>query len=101
MVQLWAGMVQTAVIEPLHDRVLVKRIPEPYAGRIKLICSDKSRFAKVLAVGPGKWIDGVFTKTCVQRGDVVLVPGVASKYPDWEEHDEILIQEGDIGAIVG
>jgi len=89
------------MIEPLHDRVLVKRIEEPYKGRIQLICHEKSRFAKVLAVGPGRWIDGEFARTACKPGDVVLLPGIAAKFPDWEERDTILVQEQDVGAIVG
>jgi len=54
-----------------------------------------------LAVGPGVWRDGWFCKTAVKPGDIVLVPGAGGKFPDWEEADQILIQEGDVGAIVG
>lgn len=89
-------------IEPLHDRVLVERIPEPQ-GRIIVpdVARENSKKAKVLAVGPGKWVDGVFTKTAVKPGDIVLIPGAGNTYPDWEKRDTILIQEGDIGGIFG
>lgn len=90
-------------IEPLHDRVLVKRID--FAGWKSLIyipdcAKSTTRLAKVLAVGPGAWRDGVFTKTAVKPGDVVVLPGIAAVMPDWESHDQILVQEGDIGAIL-
>lgn len=91
-------------IEPMHDRVLVQRIPEPERkGLIILadVAKEQTKRAKVIAVGPGRWIDGYFCKTAVKPGDVVLVPGAGNAYPDWEERDTILIQEGDIGAILG
>lgn len=94
----------TRTIEPMHDRVLVQRIPEPERkGLIILadVAKEQTKRAKVLAVGPGAWRDGYFCKTAVKPGDVVLVPGAGNDYPDWEECDTILIQEGDIGAIVG
>jgi co-chaperonin GroES (HSP10) len=91
-------------IEPLHDRVLVERLPQvtetkgiliPEVGRkIAILC-------KVIAVGPGRWEDGVFTTTAVKPGDVVLVPGCGNTHPDWREGQQILIQQADIGAIVG
>jgi co-chaperonin GroES (HSP10) len=91
------------MIQPLHDRVLVERIPEP-EGLIVIAekYRDPSRMAKVVAVGPGRWIDGDFVRTAVKPGDVVHLPGIAAKIPDWDGSDgQILIQEGDIGAIVG
>ena len=89
--------------EPLHNRVLVERLPEERKGLIVIPDSakDVSIFCKVIAVGPGRWEDGVFTKTAVKPGDVVLVPGVANKYPDWQDGEQILITDQDIGAIVG
>jgi chaperonin GroES len=92
-------------VRPMHDRVLVERLPQeektsggiwiPETGRgMAMLC-------KVLAVGPGRWEDGVFTKTAVKPGDVVLVPGAGNRFPDWQAGQQILIQQADIGAIVG
>jgi len=91
------------MIQPLHDRVLVERIPEP-EGTIVIAekYRDPSRMAKVVAVGPGRWIDGEFCKTVVKPGDVVHLPGIAAKISDWDGSEgQILIQEQDIGAILG
>lgn len=91
------------MIQPMHDRVLVERIPEP-EGVIVIAekFRDPSRMAKVIAVGPGKWRDGEFFKTSVKPGDTVHLPGIAAKIPDWDgSNAQILIQEADIGAIVG
>ena len=91
-------------IEPLHDRVLVERMPQvTHSGAIYIpeTGRDIAIFCKVLAVGPGRWIDGEFCKTAVKKGDMVLVPGAGNKFPDWKDGEQIIIQSGDIGAIVG
>ena len=91
------------MIAPMHDRVLVRRI-EQEQGMIGIpeAYRDKAKLCMVVAVGPGRWIDGVFCKTAVKPGDRVLVPGVGGQIPDIELKDgTFLIQSGDIGAIVG
>ncbi len=92
-------------IEPMHDRVLVERLPQEEKTRSGLYIPEVVRkiaiLAKVIAVGPGRWEDGVFCKTAVKPGDTVLVPGCGNTHPDWQAGQQILIQQGDIGAIVG
>lgn len=90
-------------IQPLHDRILVERLPgETKKGKIVIpdCARETSKYAKVIAVGPGKWTDRGFVKTAVKPGDIVLLPGCAAKFPDWEEQDVIMVQEADIGAII-
>lgn len=93
----------TTKIEPMHDRVLVERLDEPQTGLIIIPDAYKKVAVKckVLAVGPGRWEDGVFTKTAVKPGDVVLVPGCGNTHPDWQKGQQIIIQSADIGAILG
>jgi len=89
--------------EPLHDRLLVERMPrETKKGVLYIpdVTQQDSALCKVLKVGPGVWRDGYFCKTAVKPGDTVLVPGAGNKFPDWEAGQQILIQEGDVGAIV-
>lgn len=93
-------------IEPLHDRVVVERLPDEdqeHSGLIYIpeVARKQSMKARVLAVGPGRWIDGVFTKTAVKPGDVVILPGYGGQHPDWEDNQQMIIQEGDIGCILG
>lgn len=49
------------MIEPLRDYVLMERIDEPHKGLIVIpdVAKEKSMKGKVLAVGPGKLIEGV------------------------------------------
>jgi co-chaperonin GroES (HSP10) len=84
-----------AAITPLHDRVLVRRLEQPARSGllwIPDIAQQNSQYAEVIAAGP-KAYD-------VNRGDEVLLPGIAAKYPDWEQSDLMMIQLGDIGGIV-
>ncbi len=87
-------------VEPMHDRVLVERLPE--TPEILLTDRPKAKICKVIAVGPGRWIDGEFSKTAVKPGDIVLVPGFGGQHPDYQLPDgTFLIHSADIGAILG
>jgi co-chaperonin GroES (HSP10) len=82
-------------IKPLFDRVLVRRVGPP-ADRegviwIPDIAQDNTKTAIVMAVGPK--VRGL------KAGDEVLLPGVASKYPDWEKSDMMMVEEADIGGV--
>jgi len=83
-------------MQPLHDRVLVGRLPAELVSKVLWIpdiAMQNSQRAKVLAMG----------KECYgfKVGDTVLLPGVVAKYPDWESCDLMLIQQADIGGILG
>jgi chaperonin GroES len=99
------GAAKYTKLEPLFDRVLVERLPEEQKSEggifIPEVARDIPAFCTVLAVGPGRWQDGVFCKTAVKPGDTVMVPGAGNKFPDWKEGQSLLINEEDIGAIVG
>jgi co-chaperonin GroES (HSP10) len=95
-------------VEPMHDRVLVERLPQPESeGRIIIpeVARKPAILCKVVAVGPGRWEDGEFVKTAVKPGDTVLVPHsdrwLGDKLADWKQGECVLITAGDIGAIVG
>lgn len=79
-------------IQPLKDRILVKRIADPYQSLIIVpdVVRENSKRAEVLAVGP--------KVREVKPGDLVLCPGAGLKYPDWETLDFILIQEADVAG---
>jgi co-chaperonin GroES (HSP10) len=79
-------------IQPMHDRVLLERLPAPQT-RIVITDAEKHRKFKVLAVGP----------KCkeVKPKDVVVLPGVASDEPDHSERNMIIVREGDIGWKIG
>jgi co-chaperonin GroES (HSP10) len=89
-------------IQPMHDRVLVRRI-EYYTTRSLIVIPDiavkESTRCVVVVVGPGKWRfpkDGPKFREPMQvePGDVVLI----GPYKDWEDLSEgfVLIQQADI-----
>lgn len=76
---------------PLHDRILVKRIPTPGSSLILLTDEGKSHRAEIVSVGA--------KVTGLKPGDLVLLPGVAATYPDWEKSDYMLVREADVGGV--
>src|SRR5579859_4741783 len=86
---------------PLQDRVLVRREPETeQIGSIIIPENAREKCLKgeVLAVGPGKLIDGEFHATQVKKGDKVLLsPSVNRNWPDIiQDSGIVMIQEADI-----
>lgn len=89
-------MVDLSNLQPLGNRVLLKRIPVP--PTIFITDAEESRVCLVLAVGPGKISkDGYLVPCDVQAGDIVNLPGIASTNPDFAVGDELLVTEDDIG----
>jgi chaperonin GroES len=89
-----------ALIWPRNDRVLVERIPEP--SKRGLIhtpeCAvQQSVWTRIVAVGPGKRDkEGDFYPTMVKPGQIAII----GPYTDFEEGQQVLIQEADIRCIV-
>jgi co-chaperonin GroES (HSP10) len=79
--------------QPLKDRVLIERLPEP-ERLITLTDAEKYRKFRVLAVGP-KCFE-------VSKGDIVVLPGVAANEPDFDfGKQQLLVMEADIGWKIG
>jgi len=89
-----SGEVFTSM-QPIKDRVLVKRLGPPVEkdGSIWIpdIAQENTKYAQVIAAGPKAY--------GVKAGDEVILPGIANKYPDWEQSDFMMIQLADIGLI--
>jgi chaperonin GroES len=94
-----------AKIQPLADRVLVKRLEDDEEQKVGGIiipdtAKEKPQEAEVVAVGPGKVEDGSRTALEVKAGDKVLIgkySGTEVKV-DGEEH--LILREDEILAIV-
>jgi len=92
-------------IEPLHDRILVKRIEEEEKTKGGIIIPDaakeKPQEGMVVAVGDGKILDnGQKVTLQVKAGDKILFgkySGTEIKI-DGEEH--LILREDDVFAIV-
>ena len=77
-------------VQPMHDRLLVSRMPEPPKS-IVITDADLYRYFKVIAIGP--------KVREVKPHDVVALPGVASAEPDHIIEEGQFIREADIGFI--
>lgn len=90
-------------IQPMHDRILVKRTTSPRWGLIVLpdnVKVPKGVKGEVVAVGPGKRVDGIRRAVGVNPGDMIIFsPG---GYTDWESGDQLytLIQEADVVGVL-
>lgn len=88
-------------IRPLLDRVLVKRIAQEEKTESGIIIPDaakeKTHTGTVIAVGPGKVVDGKAVPLSVKVGDVVFLP----KYAGTEASKEhIIIKEDEILGVI-
>ena len=88
-------------IRPLFDRVLVKRLAqeEKTSGGIIIpdIAKEKGQTGKVIAVGPGKFIEGKYIPVQVKVNDTVFF----GKYAGTEaSSDYIIIKEDEILGVI-
>ena len=83
-----------ARLQPLHDRILVRRMEETQQSLLVLpdVAKEASKIGEVVAAGPQAF--------GVKEGDIVLLPGVAAKYPDWDQSDMILVRLADVGGVL-
>lgn len=98
------------MIQPRNDMVLIERLEKPQSSTIFIpdIAKEKSLIGKVLAVGPGKMIEGINGGTVrrpveVKPGDTVIFNSKwsefsGSHYSDDQIHSRNLhlIMEADI-----
>lgn len=91
-------------VKPLFDRVVVKmtEVEEVSKGGIILTAASKEKpqFAEVVAVGPGGERDGKTSTMCVKVGDKVVVANYAGSKIKVDGEELIIVNMGDILAIV-
>ncbi|MFQ5883095.1 MAG: co-chaperone GroES [Candidatus Methylomirabilales bacterium] len=92
-------------IEPLHDRVLVKRLEEKEVKRGGIIIPDtakeKPQEGEVIAVGPGKMTDnGKRQPIAVKVGDRVLFGKWSGNEVKLDDEEYLIMREDDILAIL-
>jgi chaperonin GroES len=88
-------------IRPLLDRVLVKRRAQEEKTEsgifIPDVAKEKAHTGTVIAVGPGRVVDGKTIPMSVKVGDVVFLP----KYAGTEASKEhIIIKEDEILGVI-
>ena len=88
------------MLRPLADRVIIKmqEIKETTKSGIILSgsCEEKTKFAEVIAVGPGT----EKVKMEVKEKDIVVVSKYSGTEVKYEDKELIIISQNDILAIV-
>ncbi len=92
-------------VQPLHDRILVKRIDEEQKTKGGIIIPDtakeKPQEGKVIAVGKGRVLDdGKVQELAVKKGDKILFSKYAGTDIKVDGDDHIIIREDDVLAIL-
>ena len=92
-------------IRPLGEKVLIKRLEAEEMTRGGIVLPDsakeKPRRGTVLAVGDGKVLDdGSRAEFQVKKGDVVLFSSYGGTEIDVDGEEYMLMDEGDILAIL-
>jgi len=104
-----------STIKPKNDHVLIKRDDSDSKTKgglfIPETAQEKSIFAKVVAVGPGKWLDTVYDpinppehprrrKPLVEPGDRVVIEKWKGSEIDVNGEPHLFVREDDILAVV-
>jgi chaperonin GroES len=91
-------------MKPLHDRMIVKRLPEETKTRSGLVIPDsakeKPQQGKVVAVGPGRRSDGKLFPLDVKAGDTILFAKFAGTEIQLGGDEHLVLREEDVLGIV-
>ncbi len=92
-------------IRPLHDRVIVKRLPEERTTASGIVIPDsaaeKPTRGEVLAVGTGKVLDnGQVRELHVKVGDIVLFGKYAGNEVKIDGEEIVVMREEDIMGVI-
>ncbi|MFW6136572.1 MAG: co-chaperone GroES [Candidatus Aminicenantaceae bacterium] len=92
-------------VNPMHDRVLVKRLEEQEVKKGGIIIPDtakeKPQEAEVIAVGKGRTTDeGKVVPPEVKKGDRILIGKYSGTDVTIDDEEYIILREDDILAII-
>ncbi|MBT4098568.1 MAG: co-chaperone GroES [Gemmatimonadetes bacterium] len=92
-------------IQPLADRVLVKRVDEDEEQSIGGIiipdtAKEKPQEALVVAVGPGRTEDGKRVSLDVKKGDKVLIGKYSGTEVKLDGEEHLILREEEILAVI-
>ena len=91
-------------MKPLGDRVVIKSLEAEESSRSGIILAgsakEKPVMAEVIAVGPGRNVDGKEIKMCVETGQKVIYSKYAGTEVKLDGEEYIVVRQSDILAIV-
>ncbi len=92
------------MLKPLDDRVVVQleKAEETSKGGIILSTGsqEKPQIAKVVAVGPGKVVDGKKIEMQVKVGDRVITGKYSGTEVKYQGEEYIIVRQDDVLAVV-
>ncbi len=92
------------MLKPLHDHVVLEVIKQEKTTKSGIVLTTEDRdlptISKVLAVGPGKLLDGKLQPIAVKEGDKVVFKKYASTEVKMDGTEYLIIKESDILAVV-
>jgi chaperonin GroES len=92
-------------IQPLADRVLVKRLEDAAEQKIGGIiipdtAKEKPQEAEVVAVGPGRMDEGKRIAMEVKKGDKVLIGKYSGTEVKLDGEEHLILREEEILAVI-
>jgi len=92
-------------IQPLGDRILLKRIEEEQTSKGGIVIPDTAREkpqeGEIVAVGKGKMLeDGTLVPLEVKKGDRVLFGKYSGTEVKLEGEEHLIVKEGDILGVL-
>ena len=92
-------------IQPLHDRILVKRVESEQKSKGGIIIPDtakeKPQEGKVVAVGKGRALeDGTIQEIAVKKGDKILFSKYAGTEITLDGEEHLIVREDDVLAVM-
>lgn len=91
------------MIKPLMDKVLIKmkeKEETTKSGIILTASKEKPQIAEVIAVGPGRIIDGEKEEMYIKPGDNVILNKYAGTEVKYENEEYLIVSQSEILAIV-
>jgi len=91
-------------LRPLHDRLIIKRLDNERKTASGIVIPDsateKPDQGEVVAVGPGKFVDGKILSIDLKKGDKVLFGKYAGQAVKIDGEELLVIREDEILAVI-
>jgi chaperonin GroES len=91
-------------LRPLHDRVIIKRLDNERKTASGIVipesAAEKPDQGEVMAVGPGKVVDGKLQAVDLKKGDKVLFGKYAGQAVKVDGEELLVIREDEILAVI-
>jgi chaperonin GroES len=92
-------------LEPIHDRIIVKRLPAETLSKggivIPDLATEKPAKGEVVAIGDGRLLEnGQIMPPLVQKGDIVLFGQHSGSEVKIDHESYLVMREEDIYAII-